>query len=274
MLEASDQITRQAYSRMQLDENHRWAGHTVGETAQIMDRCHLERGYSVLDFGCGAGRHAIELAKAGMHVTGVDYVGAFVDRAESAARQQGVSGARFVKADCRDVRFEQRFDSVLCLYDVVGTYADREENARMLANMADHLKPGGYALVSVMNLTLTRQRAKHVFSMRRDPNRLLALPPSRIMETTGDIFDPDYYMLDEDNNVVYRKEQFTQGQDLPEELIVRDRRFSKEDIEAMCTEAGLDVVLTRFVRAGRWDEPLGEHDERAKEILVLCRAHP
>ena len=274
MLEASDQITRQAYSRMRLNDDHLWARHAVRESVQIMEYCRVEAGHSVLDFGCGAGRHALELARSGVRATGVDYVGAFVERAESMARQRRVSGTRFVEVDCRDVRLDEHFDAALCLYDVVGTYADREENTRLLTNLADHLKPGGFALVSVMNLALTRRKAKHVFSMRREPNRLLALPPSRKMETTGDIFDPDFYMLDEDSNVVYRKEQFTEGQDIPAELIVRDRRFSREELEAMCAEAGLDVVWTRFVRAGRWDEPLDEHDDRAKEILVLCRALP
>ena len=36
----------------------------------------------------------------------------------------------------------------------------------------------------------------------------------------------------------------------------------------------LEVVWTRFVRAGRWHEALAEDDDRAKEILVLCRTHP
>ena len=274
MLEASDQITRQAYSRMQLNDDHRWARHTVRESVQIIEHCRLAPGHSVLDFGCGAGRHAIELAKSGLRVTGVDYVDAFVGKAESTARRLRVSGTRFVKADCREVKLDERFDAALCLYDVVGTYADRGENAKVLANLARHLKPGGFALVSVMNLALTRRRARHVFSMQREPNRLLDLPPSRIMETTGDVFDPELYMLDEDSNVVYRREQFTAGQDLPAELIVRDRRFSREEIEILCAEAGLDVVSTRFVRAGRWDDPLDEHDDRAKEILVLCRARP
>lgn len=274
MLEASDQITRQAYSRMRVNDDHFWARHAAPESRQIMEHCRLQPGHSVLDFGCGAGRHAIELARSGVRVTGVDYVGAFIERAETVARQQRVSGTRFVEADCRKVELDERFDAALCLYDVIGTYADRAENTDLLANLASHLKPGGFALVSVMNLALTRRRARHVFSMQREPNRLLALPPSRIMETTGDIFDPDFYMLDEDTNVVYRKEQFTQGQDLPAELIVRDRRFSRAEIEAMCAEAGLDVAWTRFVRAGRWDDPLDEQDDRAKEILVLCRARP
>ena len=128
--------------------------------------------------------------------------------------------------------------------------------------------------MSVMNLILTRRRAKQVFLIEKEPNKLLQLAPSRTMESTGDIFNPDFYLLDEDTGVVYRKEQFTEGRELPTELVVRDRRFSKEEIQEMCNNAGLEVVWTRFVRAGRWHQPLGEHDDDAKEILLLCRRRP
>ena len=274
MLEASDQITRQAYARMTLDHDHRWARHTAKESREIIEYCRLEPGQAVLDFGCGTGRHAIELAASGVRVTGVDYVGEFVAKAASRAQQLGVPGSRFVNADCRDVQLCEVFDAAVCLYDVVGTYADLESNTRMLANLAHHLKPGGFALVSVMNLALTKRRATRVFSITDEPDNLLKLPPSNTMETTGDIFDPAYYMLDEESNVVYRKEQFTRGSDLPTELIVRDRRFSADEITTLCSDAGLEVVWTRPVRAGRWERRLDELDDRAKEILVLCRKLP
>ena len=274
MLEASDQITRQAYARMTLDDDHLWTRHAVTECDRIVEYCGIELGHSVLDFGCGAGRHAIELAKSGIRVTGVDYAGNLVRKAESMVQQQNLSGTRFVEADCREVQLGERFDAAVCLYDVVGTYADREGNFLVLANLAHHLKPGGFALVSVMNLALTKRRARHVFSIEQDPGRLLELPPSDTMETTGDVFDPAYYMLDEDSSVVYRKEQFTMGSDLPTELIVRDRRFTAAEIAALCSDAGLNVVWTRPVRAGRWHQRLDEHDDRAKEILVLCRKDP
>lgn len=274
MLEASDHIVRQAYARMQLNEDHRWARHAILETQQIIEYCGISAGQSVLDFGCGAGRHALALGRSGIRVTGVDYVPGFIEKANTVARRQGLSETRFIQADCRDAVLGERFDAAVCLYDVVGTYADRGENTRILANLAAHLKPGRMALVSVMNLALTKRNAKHVFSLQRDPNRLLELPSSGTMETTGDVFNPEYYMLDEESSVVYRREQFTKGPDLPAEWVVRDRRFSVDEIEAMCSEAGLEVVWTRFVRAGRWHEALAEDDDRAKEILVLCRTHP
>ena len=47
MLEASDQITSQAYSRMRLNDDHRWARHAARETPQIVEYCRLEHGQSV-----------------------------------------------------------------------------------------------------------------------------------------------------------------------------------------------------------------------------------
>ena len=91
------------------------------------------------------------------------------------------------------------------------------------------------------------------------------------MERSGNVFNPDYYLIDGDTKIVYRKEQFQKGEELFEELLVRDRRYRKEEIVHMCIAAGLMVEWTRFVRAGHWDEPLDRESDRAKEILVMCR---
>jgi len=54
------------------------------------------------------------------------------------------------------------------------------------------------------------------------------------MEKTGNIFDPDFYMIERNTNVVYRKEQFSEGTTLTAELIVRDRRYRQGEIESLC----------------------------------------
>jgi hypothetical protein len=70
---------------------------------------------------------------------------------------------------------------------------------------------------------------------------------------------------------VYRKEQFRAGSGLPEEFIIRDKRYNLAEIENECTTAGLDVVWSRFVRAGKWSEKLPSSSDNAKEILLLCK---
>ncbi len=78
-------------------------------------------------------------------------------------------------------------------------------------------------------------------------------------------------MIDRQSEVVHRKEQFVEGNQLPAQLVVRDRRYRRADIEEKCRKAGLHVIWSRFVQAGHWDNPLEAHDPHAKEILVLCR---
>ena len=272
MLDSSDQVTKIAYSRMMLNEGHQWAQFCADEGRFIAALSGFTpRGTSVLDFGCGTGRHAVELGSIGFEVTGIDYLKNLVASARKSADRKGLSNVRFETADCRSVDLGCKFDLVLCPYDVIGTYADEAENRRIIANIVHHLKPGAVALISVMNLELTERRAKHFFSLATDPDKLLALKPSRTMEKTGNIFDPEYYMVDRDTKIVYRKEQFEAGTALPQELVIRDRRYRKDEIEGACREAGLDVVWSRFVRAGRWDEPLDQDSDGAKEILLFCR---
>jgi len=52
------------------------------------------------------------------------------------------------------------------------------------------------SLISVINFELTERSAKHFFSLATDPDKLLTLKPSGTMEKTGNIFDPEHYMID------------------------------------------------------------------------------
>jgi 2-polyprenyl-3-methyl-5-hydroxy-6-metoxy-1,4-benzoquinol methylase len=272
MMLASDDIAKQAYSRMQPEwGSHPWAQFAPEEVEFMLRHSGVPRGTSVLDFGCGDGRHAAEFAKSGLIVTGVDYVHDSAAGACASLPLDVSNKIRFITGDCRSRKLDDQFELGICLYDVIGSYADEHSNFEILKNLAGHIKEGGYVFLSVMNMELTERRAKHVFSLSSDPDKLLLLPPSDIMERSGNVFNPDYYLLDKERRIVYRKEQFRQGEDLFQELIVRDRRYSIDEITHMCIAAGLTVEWTRFVRAGHWDESLERGSEKAKEILVKCR---
>lgn len=272
MLAASDKLTRYAYSRMLVtNSTQSWATHQKAEAEFVIENCRLKPGTSVLDLGCGQGRHTIELAKRGIHATGLDYISSFIDIARVQATTSGASLADFVVDDCRTAELGRTFDTVLCLYDVIGSYVDDGENLAIIRNIVRHTNQGGFVLLSVMNLELTERIAKNWFSLAAEPDRLLTLQPSAIMETTGNVFNPDFYLIDKDTKIVYRKEQFTRGQVLPEEILIRDRRYTEAQIRRSCAEVGLNVIWTRFVRSGKWETPLAPDSDKAKEILVLCQ---
>ncbi len=120
-----------------------------------------------------------------------------------------------------------------------------------------------------MNMELTAHIAQHKASVRANPEALLAVPASTTMQDTGNVFEPNYYLLDEAAGIVYRKEQFTAGPSLPAEFIVRDRRYSRSELAAMCLAAGFSEEWVRYVQAGRWNRALDALDPRAKEVLYL-----
>lgn len=271
MLIASDALTKRAYSRMVLATgNHKWAKHALEEAKFIMQWCALPPAASVLDFGCGTGRHALVLAELGCRVLGIDYVKEFISEARREATARRLD-AQFEVEDCRSCNLGREFDVGICLYDVIGSYADDSENMKILVNLSKHVRLGGYVLLSVMNLELTERNAKHRFSIQTNPDKLLELKPANIMETSGDIFDPDYYLIDDQTKLVYRKEQFRLGSNLPEEILVRDRRYMREDIEAMCRKASLKVLWSKHVKSGGWEQAQPPKGDKAKEILIFCQ---
>jgi len=267
MLSISEDIAHKAYSRMLIEkESHFWAKHTKHEINFIEKSCNLSQEMKMADFGCGIGRRTIELANRGYDVVGIDFSESLLSKAKSDSTER-----LFVHGDCRNINLGIQFDLILCLYDVIGSFANEEQNNLILKNIAAHLKSGGYAVLSVMNYELTLDRAKHIFKLHDEPNRLLDLSASATMEESGNIFNPDYYMIDSDTNVVYRREQFMQGTDLPQELIVRDRRYTMSQIIKMCQDVGLEVLASSYVQSGKWDISLDSTDTKAKEILLVCK---
>jgi SAM-dependent methyltransferase len=102
---------------------------------------------SALDAGCGTGRVAIELARRGIDVWGVDRDGAML-----AIARERAPHLRWEEADVADASFDlgRRFAVVVAAGNVMIFLAPDSEGAA-LRNFARHLEPGG-ALVTGFQL--------------------------------------------------------------------------------------------------------------------------
>lgn len=102
---------------------------------------------SVLDAGCGTGRVAIELARRGIAVAGVD-----LEPAMLAVARRKAPNLRWVQADLAtvDVTQDGGFDVIVMAGNVMIFLAPGSEPA-VVANLARHLAPGG-ALVAGFQL--------------------------------------------------------------------------------------------------------------------------
>ena len=154
---------------------------------------------------------------------------------------------------------------------MVGSFVKEKDNLDIIRNIYRHLNESGLLVMSVMNLELTSALAKNrVSDLQKELETLVKLPPSRIMQSSGNIFNPDYYLLETNTGVVYRKEQFENEGDLSAEYVIRDKRYSRREICSLLEQAGFRILETRYVQAGRWEKALDAEDLAAKEILIFA----
>jgi SAM-dependent methyltransferase len=116
---------------------------------QMLALLGIEPGARVLDLCCGPGRHSLELARRGYAVTGVDRTAEYLRRARRKARREGLS-VEFVKADMREFVRPGAFDAVVNMFTAFGYFRDPEDDARVLRNVRESLRPGGRLLIDVM----------------------------------------------------------------------------------------------------------------------------
>jgi SAM-dependent methyltransferase len=97
---------------------------------------------AALDLCCGPGRHAVELAKRGYRVTGVDRTEAYLAQAGARAAAAGVE-VDWLVGDMRTFVRPAAFALIVSLYTSFGYFADEADNLRVLDNMRSCLRPGG-----------------------------------------------------------------------------------------------------------------------------------
>jgi 2-polyprenyl-3-methyl-5-hydroxy-6-metoxy-1,4-benzoquinol methylase len=102
--------------------------------------------YRVLDAGCGTGRMAIELARRGVDIVGVDLDEVMLKQARKKAPQLD-----WRLGDLSSIELDKVFDAIVLAGNVM-IYVTPGTEAATLANMAHHLKPGGL-LVAAFELT-------------------------------------------------------------------------------------------------------------------------
>ena len=124
---------------------------TPGECDFIEQEVEFDKSIRILDVGCGTGRHAIELARRGYHITGVDLSPSQVRRAREKALEAGLA-IRFEEMDARNMPFNEEFDLVIMLCEGGFPLMETDEmNYQILQNAAKALKRPGKIIFTTLN---------------------------------------------------------------------------------------------------------------------------
>lgn len=72
----------------------------------------------IIDFGCGTGKHDVELEKLGYSCTGIDISSSMIDIAKDILKQENGKVSFFVD-DIRTFETKEKFDAVISLFHVI-----------------------------------------------------------------------------------------------------------------------------------------------------------
>jgi cyclopropane fatty-acyl-phospholipid synthase-like methyltransferase len=225
--------------------NNSFTRNTLAEVDFIIGELNLPEGSSILDMGCGSGRHSVELARRGYRMTGVDISSGMLAQAEKAVGEAGVT-AEWIKADATQFKSDKLFDAAICLcegaFGLLGKDGDAiEHNLFILRNINQALKPGGKLILNAINgLALARKYSqKDVESGRFDPDTLA-----------------EFYLMEYDT---------PEGK---KSMVVRERGFVPTELVLMLRQTGFEAQNIWGGTAGKWGQRKLDLDEI--EIMVIA----
>ncbi len=123
---------------------------TRAETDFLKKHLKLSRNTKILDMACGQGRHALELAKQGFAVTGVDSSSVLIRAAKDRAKKAGLK-INFIEGDMRSIRLPQSFNACFIFGNAFGYFNDKE-NIKVIKTAWENLLPKGKLILDTPNL--------------------------------------------------------------------------------------------------------------------------
>ena len=175
--------------------NERPVAHECAYVAATLTALGIAPDARLLDAGCGTGRYAVELARRGYRVTGVDASPALL---EVARQRPGASAIVFIETDLLRLPAEPRYDSILCrgvLNDVIAD-ADRRD---VFQSFARALNPGAVLLFDVREWEATVRRKTrepvHEKTVETDRGRLTFRSDARLDSATRQLRTAEQHVL-------------------------------------------------------------------------------
>lgn len=129
---------------------HRDSNEAQTTIETILQHTGLGRGAKVLDIACGAGRHAVELAKHGMEVSAND-LSEFLILEAKALAEEANQNLYFSQLDMRRIEFNGIFDMVVQLFTSFGYFKSQAEDQNVLNRVYNALKPEGWYVLDFFN---------------------------------------------------------------------------------------------------------------------------
>ena len=187
----------------------------------------------IINYGCGTGRHDIELRRLGYDCTGIDMSSLMIEIARKNA-EEGGTGSDFSVADIRSYEPGETYDAVISLFHVMSYQNSNQDILAAFRSARKALGAGGLFLFDVWYGpgVLSDRPAVRVKEIEDEENRLVRIARP-VMHDKENVVDVCYEVF------VTNKES---GVTKTIEEVHNMRYFFRPELEFYLQEAGFELV--------------------------------
>lgn len=200
------------------------------------------QGMSLLELGCGTGRHAVEFFRKGYDVSGIDLSPRMIELAKDriGADVSVEASLQFQVGDVRYERLQRKFDAVVSLFHVFSYQVSNDDLLRTFETAANHLLPRGRLLFDFWYGPAVLRDPPRVRVRRLEADNFSV---TRIAEPN---MDPNGNLVDVNYELIFRPSDELQKTQYIKETH-RMRYLFLPELEYFLGAAGL-----RLVDSGNW----------------------
>jgi len=203
---------------------------------------------SILELGCGTGRHAELLCDLGYDVCGVDSSDEMLESATNRIKKRSLDPDKnqelsFLHGDIRDFHLDKRFDVVIALFHVMSYITCNDDLRGAFRLIKEHLRPKGGLIFDCWYGPAVLTDIPKVRILKLEDESI------EIMRTAEPTIHPNENVVEVNYNIYVRAKKSRETEVIKEAHEMR-YLFSPE-LEMMLSESGMDIVAREQWETGK-----------------------
>ncbi len=188
---------------------------------------------TIINFGCGTGKHDIEFSKLGYQCTGIDMSKLMIDIARENVNRENLN-VDFSVADIRSFFPQRKYDAVISLFHVVSYQNNNQDVIANFSTAQKALNKGGIFLFDVWYGpgVLSDKPSVRVKEIEDEKNKLIRIARP-VMHDKENVVDVNYEVL-----VIDKETSKVQIINETHNM----RYFFKPEIQLMLEQAGFEMM--------------------------------
>jgi 2-polyprenyl-3-methyl-5-hydroxy-6-metoxy-1,4-benzoquinol methylase len=218
-------------------------------------RSQIKTNGSILDLGCGTGRHTIPLIKMGYTLCGVDNSKEMLKVLKTKLKKDNLKAEIINKSINEKINFNQAFEGIICFWNAFTQMAVTKKEATNIFNLLfKSLKKNGKIIIDVGN--------PEAFDLHNNTFKSSLIKNGKTYETT---FEPievdDKKNITKSNETIVIKQNGKIIEEMKSQFV--QRWWKKDELEKMCKDTGFSKI--KF-----YGEDYKNFKETSKKILLVA----